>query len=283
MSDIRTATIPGVPQIAADIAGEGETVVFLHGIGGNRTNWTEQLRALARHGYRGVALDIRGYGDSGDIEGPMLFSEAAQDVLRVADHLPAERIHLCGLSMGGIIAMEFARAFQERLASLILCDTGPGIMNDRSPEEAEAFLAARQKPLLDGLEPADIAEGLARGLVSLSAGPGAQGTLIRSMKALRKDTYLKALAAMARYREPPALGQIAVPALVMVGEDDSLTPPSVAEGLAAALPDSVLTIVRRAGHLSNIEQPGAFNGALLRFLGGLQQRAVSSIPRSAGV
>jgi 3-oxoadipate enol-lactonase len=263
------------PGIRLDLAGEGETVMFLHGIGGARSNWHGQLRSLASAGYRGVAIDIRGYGASGDFDGPMCFSDAAEDVLRVADHLRVKQFHLCGLSMGGIIAMEVARRHQARLASLILCDTGPGIASDRSPEEAEAFLAARQKPLLEGLEPADLAEGLARALVSPRAVPDALPRLVESMKALRKATYLKALAAMARYRTPPPLEEVTVPSLVIVGEDDSLTPPAIAERMAMALPDSHLVVIPGAGHLSNIEQPELFDRAMLTFLRSLSRRTSS--------
>ena len=117
--------VPGAPRIAYEAAGAGPTVVFMHGIGGNRSNWREQLAALAPE-FRAVAWDARGYGDSDDYAGPLAFPDFAADLLRLLDHLDVERAHLVGLSMGGRIAMDFYEAHTSRVASLVLCDTFPG-------------------------------------------------------------------------------------------------------------------------------------------------------------
>ena len=115
------------PLIAVDVQGRGPLLLFLHGIGGNRGNWRGQLPAFAG-AFTAAAWDARGYGASDDYEGPLDFAEFSADLLRVIDHFGAERAHLCGLSMGGRIAMDFHDRHPERVASLTLCDTQPGLV-----------------------------------------------------------------------------------------------------------------------------------------------------------
>ncbi|MEM9706832.1 MAG: alpha/beta hydrolase [Pseudomonadota bacterium] len=265
LEDIKTVRVPPAPEIAVDVAGSGEVILFIHGIGGDRSNWSDQLLACPV-GYQGVSVDLRGYGASDDFDGPFRYSDVCGDLLRVLEYLSAEQAHIVGLSMGGVVAMEFWKKAPERLKSLVLCDTGPGVANDRTPEDAQAFLDARQKPLLDGLSPSDIAPKLAKSLVSPKAPDRAYQRLVQSMSSLRKDTYLKSLEAMVMYRSPPDFTKIRTPTLIIVGEDDMLTPPAVSERMAEKIPNAKLVIVPEAGHLSNIEQPEAFNAALFAFL-----------------
>src|SRR5690606_37984467 len=99
----------GHPGIAYAKCGTGdETMIFLHGIGGNKDNWNEQLRYFASAGYRAVAWDVRGYGDSDDYDGDFLFEDVSADMLRLLDELAVARAHFVGLSMGGRILMDFA-------------------------------------------------------------------------------------------------------------------------------------------------------------------------------
>lgn len=260
------ALVPGQPRLAYEASGQGPTVVFLHGIGGNRSNWREQLGALAGE-FRAVAWDARGYGDSDDYDGPLEFPAFADDLRRLLDHLDTERAHLVGLSMGGRIALDFYERHPRRVASLVLCDTFPGYGESISREQREQFIDSRRRPLVEGgKEPRDIAPVVAPTLLSKSASQFALQRLIDSMTALHKDSYIKAIEAMTRYEPVARLEEVRVPSLVICGDEDSLTPPSIARDMAARLPDARLAILERAGHLSNIEQPTAFNEALLGFL-----------------
>ena len=119
---IRSERIPPNPHPAVDLAGSGELVLFLHGIGGNRSNWTEQLTAIGGD-FLACAWDARGYGDSDDYAGPLRFADFRNDVLRVLDHFAAPAAHLVGLSMGGFIAQDFFRCHPARVRSLTLADT----------------------------------------------------------------------------------------------------------------------------------------------------------------
>ena len=120
-----TDIIPGTPRLAIDHAGAGPLVIFLHGIGGNRTNWHDQIPAFSDR-FHAVSWDARGYGESDDYDGPLDFGDFAVDLIRVLDRFDAPRAHLVGLSMGGVIALDFAARYPDRLATLTLCDTMPG-------------------------------------------------------------------------------------------------------------------------------------------------------------
>ncbi|HMM77038.1 MAG TPA: alpha/beta fold hydrolase [Gammaproteobacteria bacterium] len=258
--------VPGTPRLAYEAIGTGPTVVFMHGIGGNRTNWREQLDALAPE-FRAVAWDARGYGDSDDYEAALAFPDFAADLLRLLDHLGVAQAHLVGLSMGGRIAMDFYEAHPRRVASLVLCDTFPGYDASITEEQREKFIASRRKPLVeDGKEPRDIAPLVAPTLLGKNAAPAALQRLIDSMAMLHKESYIKAIEAMTRYEPVARLGEFRVPTLVVCGEEDRLTPPAIARDMVARIPDARLAILERAGHLSNIEQPLAFNAVLLDFL-----------------
>ena len=257
--------VPGAPRLAYEVAGRGETVVFMHGIGGNRTNWRDQLLACAGE-YRALAWDARGYGDSDDYDEDLAFPMFAADLLRLLDHLGVAWAHLCGLSMGGRIALDFYEAHPARVASLVLCDTFPGYDASITTEQREKFIQSRQQPLLEGKEPKDIAPVVAPTLLSKGASAASLQRLVDSMTALHKVSYLKAIAAMTRYAPVAKLAEVAVPTLVICGDEDKLTPPAIARQMAQTIPGAKLAILEQAGHLSNIEQPGAFNAALLEFL-----------------
>ena len=107
MSQWTTVRIGPAPHIAVDHMGTGDLVVFLHGIGGNKRNWVDNLPAFAAH-WHAVAWDARGYGESDDYEGPLTFTDFSHDVARVLDHFGAKKAHIVGLSMGGRIAQDFA-------------------------------------------------------------------------------------------------------------------------------------------------------------------------------
>jgi len=264
MTESSVTRIGPAPRIAVEHAGQGELVVFLHGIGGNRRNWNSQVAAFAPH-LHAAAWDARGYGDSDDYDGPLSFTDYADDLVRVLDHFGAPRAHVVGLSMGGRIAMDFAARHQERLKTLVLCDTHKGFAG-WSEEKKRAFIASRKEPLVAGKEPKDIAEPVARTLVGPNASKEALGELIDSMSRLHKTSYIKSIEASVMMPVRDDLDRIAVPTLVLVGSHDRLTPVEAARELTAEIAGAEFVIIDDAGHLPNIEQPAAFNAAVLAFL-----------------
>jgi len=264
MAEWKTDLVPPAPRIAVDHTGEGKLVICLHGIGGNRTNWHDQLPEFARH-FQAASWDARGYGLSDDYEGPLDFHDFARDLRRVLDHFGAKRAHLVGLSMGGLIAMDFSALFPERVATLTLCDTLPGFSH-LSPEQSREFIRLRLEPLLAGKELSAIANEVARSLISKDSSPAVFQRVVESMCALHRESYIKTIRGSARPDIQIQLEKIRVPAHVVVGEEDLLTPPSLARSMGERIAGARLTIIARAGHLPNIERPHEFNAAVLPFL-----------------
>lgn len=263
---VATDFVPGTPRLAYDHAGAGPpVVVFMHGIGGNRSNWRDQLPAFAAH-FHAVAWDARGYGQSDDYDGPLDFADFSADLLRLLDHLGAAKAHLVGLSMGGRIAQDFYPRHPERVASLVLCDTFAGYSAEFGPRDREAFIRLRRQPLVEGKEPRDIAPAVARTLIGRGASEAHFQRLVESMSALHKQSYIKTVEATTRYDRVADLPNIAVPVLLVYGEDDRLTPPDTGRRMAARIPDARLEVIADAGHLSNIEAPETFNRLVLEFL-----------------
>jgi 3-oxoadipate enol-lactonase len=236
----------------------------MHGIGGNRSNWRAQREAFA-HDFAFAAWDARGYGDSEDYEGPLAFDDFVHDVLRVLDHFGVARAHLVGLSMGGRIAMRTALLHPDRVATLTLVDTHEGF-EAFSPEQRQAFVDSRRAPLLAGKEPRDIAEPVARSLVSPSAKPEHLQQLIDSIAALHKDSYIKSLEATVAQVTLGDISAIRAPVHFVVGAQDTLTPVAMHHEMAAKIGHAPVSILPEAGHLSNIENAPAFNRAVLQWL-----------------
>ena len=266
MTAIRFRKCPGPPDLAVDEAGDGPLLVFMHGIGGNRTNWTEQVAAFAGHGFRAVAWDARGYGDSDDYEGPLDFSDFSHDLARLLDDYGVEKAHLCGLSMGGRIAQDFHALYPDRIATLSLVATFAGQSNF-SPAGRERFVALRLKPLAEeGKEPKDIAPVVAATLRGPDATEEQHARLVASMAALHKESYMKTVRATATFERTAELEAIRVPTLLIYGEGDSLTTPEIGRRMHERIAGSEFVVIPRAGHLINIEKPAEFEAALLPFL-----------------
>ena len=173
--------------------------------------------------------------------------------------------------MGGLIAQDFYRRHPRRVLSLVLAGTRNGFQR----HNAEEFLRRREAPLLAGRTPKDIAPDVARSLAGPRVSDAAYARLVASIAALHKDSYLKTLRATTRISEHPEyrgrecfveLDSVQTPTLVICGTEDTVTPPPMSRELAAGIPGARLCWIEGAGHLSNIENPQAFNAALRAFL-----------------
>jgi pimeloyl-ACP methyl ester carboxylesterase len=188
------------------------------------------------------------------------------------DHLKAERAHLVGLSMGGMIVQDFYGRYAERVATIALVDTSSGFGG--VPEKVRRdFLARRLDPLEQGLTPADIAPGVVEVLVGKGASAAVREQMRASMAALRVGSYKQALHAIITTDFRAVLPQITVPTLVIVGEEDIVTPPSASEFLVKNIAGASLVKIPGSGHLTNLEKSAEFNAALGAFLDRHAQRA----------
>jgi len=230
-------------------------LLFLHGIRGSRRNWTRQLEFFSRH-FRAAAWDARGYGDSDDYDGPLQFDQHfSADVLRIADHFGAKKMHLVGLSMGGRIARNFALRHPERLHSLVLAGTSPGF-NALSGDEVKRFVTERRNATPESV----------RRLLGSRAAPDAYERLMDSVKRVHQESFLKTLEASVAQDRAAPIEQIRAPTLVVTGDEDTLYAPSISREMARRIPGAELVVMKGVGHLSNLEQPDEFNQAVLQFL-----------------
>ena len=250
-----TLFVPGAPRIAVAVEGRGPLVLFLHGIGGNRNHWLQQLGFFSRHGFRAAAWDARGYGDSDDYAGPLQFDDFSADLLRVLDFLGERKAHLVGLSMGGRIARNFALRHAQRVRSLTLANTSPGF-DALTPEEVLKFVDERRNRTPEST----------RRLLSSRASREAQEALLASFHALRNDSYLKTLEASVAQDRAVPIENLAVPTLVITGDEDRVYPLALVRKMAQRIRGAELVVLEQCGHLSNLEQPERFNQVLLDFL-----------------
>jgi len=254
------------PVLAYEVAGDGPTVLFLHGIGGNRRNWAGQLDHFSP-GYRAVAVDMRGYGDSEGIADPFEFPEFVDDVVRLLDELGAAQAHIVGLSMGGLIAQALYGRAPHRVQSLSLVACRSAAEAFPHGANREAFIQARLGPLREG-GAARLAESLAPELLGPNASAWAAEQVMDSLRRIRADSYERIIRARMRASGLLAPQTVAVPTLVLAAGQDRVAPADHMRELAALIPSARFVLVPDAGHLVNLEKPERFNEELSTFLAG---------------
>lgn len=249
--------------------GAGEpALVLLHAFPLSAGMWEPQLEALASQALV-VAPDLLGFGGSDAPDDPEAYSVDgwADSVAQLLDHLDLGPVVLGGLSMGGYAAFSFVRRHRHRLAGLVLADTKPG---PDTPEVVRRRTAQQHQVATEGT--AGLIETLLVGLLSEHTHrhrPEVVNTARRLMDNPQTG-FVGALDAMKRRPDSaPELAGVDVPTLVVVGDDDRLSPVDVAGAMQASIPGAELAVLPRAGHLSNLEAPEAFNQALGDFLGRL--------------
>lgn len=249
-------------RIGVEQRGEGGTpLLFLHGVGSDRTAWMPQLDRFGSERLT-IAIDYPGYGDSGEIADAThdTFADAAFAVL---DALEVERAHVCGLSLGGIVALSMAAAQPERLASLTLADTFA-----RHPEGEAIY--QRSLAGLDQLGIRGLAESRADALLAQPAEPSIRSDVIATMARIAPDAYRLAAAAVWLADQRKAAAKVQCPTLILCGSEDRITPPALSEELKDSIPHASLIEIAGAGHLPNLEQPDIFNRVLSAFIDGVE-------------
>ena len=252
-------------RISIDDTGTGGAIpiLFLHGVGSDKSVWAPQLAHFGQR-RRAVALDYPGYGDSEPIDSATR-DDFATACLAALDSLLIERAHICGLSLGGVIAIAMVALAPARCASLILADSfavhpdGQAIY-DRSVAASNAMsmaeLAAARAPLLLGA----------------AASEELKAEVIATMGRIDPAAYRLGAEAVWLADQRARAKSIEAPTLIMVGNEDIITPPALSEQLGTLIAGSRIEIVNGAGHLANIEQPEMFNECVDRFLSEIEQQ-----------
>jgi 3-oxoadipate enol-lactonase len=256
-------------DIAYDDHGIGQPVIFLHAFPLNRSMWSDVMVALLNEQrFRLVALDWRGFGESEISVDRSTMELLADDVAGLMDVLGMQQAVLCGLSMGGYVAFAFLRKYPERVRGLILADTRPGADNEEGKENREkvARLAEEQGSgtIADLQVPRLLSE------YTRQQHPEVVARVQQMIYAATPAGIAAASRGMAeRVDSTDLLTRISCPTLVLVGEQDELTPPTVARDYATKIPGVRFATIPQAGHLSILEQPEAFFHVVREFLPGI--------------
>jgi pimeloyl-ACP methyl ester carboxylesterase len=263
--------VNGIHLAYSDTGSGGAVALLVHGFPLNRSMWDPQLGRLRAAGYRVIAPDLRGFGASeAGPPGPLTMEQHADDLAGLLSALGVtEPVVYVGLSMGGYVAFAFWKRHRSRVRAFVLADT-------RAAADTPAGLLDRQAMIrrAEAEGTAQVAIDLMRPkLFSPLLRPGAP--VERQVVGMMTSNSAAAVANGARgLAQRPAsfdlLPSISVPTLVLVGEFDQLTPPSDAEAIAAGIPGAKLVTIDGAGHMANMENPEAFNDALVGFLASLR-------------
>lgn len=244
--------------------GTGTPIVLLHAFPLNRTMWEPQLDPFAAS-FRTIAVDLRGHGGSSLSHTPYTLEDLATDIKDLLDHLTIQQAIFIGLSMGGYILMAFYRLYPDRVKALVLADT-------RAQADTADGRAGRYEMIrtAETQGASAIADTMIPRLLSgrtIKTNP----ELVEKVRAMivrnPVHTIVADLRAMAERPDSiPLLAKIVRPTLVLVGELDQGTPPSDARLMTERIPNAHLAVLRDAAHVSNLEEPMAFNQAVLSFL-----------------
>ena len=237
-----------------------QAVVFLHGIGGGRAAWAAQQAHVAQRGWRSLAWDMPGYGDSALCQ-PYDFEHLAQALMHMLDAAKVKQAVLVGHSMGAMVALQAWTQAPKRLLGLLLAASSPAF-GQPDGEFQQRFLAQRLDPLTRGQGMAEIAERLIPSMLSPAGQASAWALARQSMAAVAPDTYRAALHALVRFEQRAALPTISVPVLCLAAEHDSTAPAAVLSRMAEKIPNAQYACLAGAGHLLHDEQPEAFNRAM---------------------
>ena len=248
-------------DIAYERAGDGPPLVFVHGAASDGRAWQPQLAALADE-FTVVAWDEPGAGRSSDVPADFGLADYANCLAALIEAVALGPAHVAGLSWGGTVVQELYRHHPGLVATLILVDTYAGWKGSLPEQEVQARITGA----LDMLEaPAADFDPTFPGL--FAGDPPAEFVpLLEEIAASVRPESLKAqLPVMAETDQRDLLPRIAVPTLLIWGELDARSPPSVARQFEQAIPDTRLVILSRSGHLSNLERPDEFNEAVRDF------------------
>jgi 3-oxoadipate enol-lactonase len=239
-------------------AGEGEAtpIVFLHGVGSDKSVWHPQLDHFGAK-RRAIAFDYPGYGDSDPAPEGTTRDDYAAAILSALSELGVERAHVCGLSLGGVVAIALHQAAPHRCASLILADTfavhpdGPAI-HDRSVAASHDMRA--------------LAEGRADALLAQPAEPAVRSEVIKTMAKIDPAAFRIGAEAVWLADQADRAQKIRTPTLVLCGAEDRITPPTLSRALTHLIPGARYEEIERSGHLTNLERADAFNALVEAFI-----------------
>jgi 3-oxoadipate enol-lactonase len=246
----------------------GTPVVFIHGFPFDKRMWENQFDFFKEQ-YRVIAYDVRGHGNTPSGTGKFTMDKFAEDLLLFMDGLQISKANICGLSMGGYIALNAIMKKPNRIASLILCDTQCSADSEEGiKKRMDTVASIREKGLVEYAKDSIMKLFSETSLVgNQDAVRFIEQTILHTPVA----TICNTLMALAGRRETcSSLHLINIPVFIMVGEVDQITPLAASQKMQDGIPGSILQVIEHAGHLSNLENPESFNRHLKKFLNSMK-------------
>jgi 3-oxoadipate enol-lactonase len=238
-------------------------LVFLHGIGGAARAWRGQLDFFGDR-YRAIAWDMPGYGSSAPLPAVSIatLADALQDFL---GQIGATKPILVGHSIGGMIVQQWLTKYPDIAGAVVLAQTSPAF-GKADGDWQKSFIDARFGPLDRGETMISLAPSLVKELVGDDPDVGGMETARQCMAAVPQASYRSSMLALVGFDQRKALADIKVPTLVLSGSKDKNAPAPMMAKMASYIPSATYVELEGAGHLVNLERPGAFNAALDSFL-----------------
>ena len=245
--------------------GAGFAVVLLHAFPLSRRMWSPQIEAITAENFRLILPDLRGFGETSSFADINSIEDMAKDVVELLDNLEIEQAIIGGLSMGGYVTFNLFRLNPERFKALILCDTNYSADTEEKRKSryqlVEEIEEKGSQALIDKMLPNLTGEFTKQNNENLVS------ELSRTFGETNPQAAIAALRGMAERRDhTEILSEIRVPTILIFGEDDKITDVDTAKQINEQIFFSNLSIIKNAGHYSNLEQPEIFNSALTRFL-----------------
>jgi 3-oxoadipate enol-lactonase len=252
-------------EIGCEEAGDGDhtPIIFLHGVGSDKSLWRPQLAHFSTE-RRAVALDYPGYGDSDPAPQGTSRENYAAAILSAMSELEIWRAHICGLSLGGVVAIAMHAQAPERIASLTLADTfavhpdGHAI-HERGVAASNDLRAA--------------AEARVDVLLAQPSDRAVRREVVETMAAIDPAAYRIGAEAVWLADQRERVHEIRCPTLVVCGDHDVVTPPALSRELVHLIPGARYEAIEGAGHISNLEKPDAFNTLVGAFIRGVDSRS----------
>lgn len=239
-------------------------VIFIHGFPFNKSSWRPQLDFL-KETNRVIAYDIRGFGSSSGNDKNLSMALFADDLISFMDALKIKKAIVCGLSMGGYILLNAVHSYPERFEGIIFSDTQ--CIADSIEAKEKRYKTIQQ---IEAAGTKEFAAGFIKNVFSKDSfveRPEIVESINRIVLSTKQETIIAALKALAARDETCSiLKEIKVPSLILCGSEDIVTPPAQSEFLSKNIKNSVLHIIEKAGHMSNLEQPDEFNRHLAEFI-----------------
>ena len=231
-------------------------IVFLHGVGSDKSVWHPQLADFGLE-RRAIAFDYPGYGESDPAPDGTTRDDYACAILSAMDELRVERAHVCGLSLGGVVAIAMHHADPKRCESLILADTF-AVHPEGNAIYERSLAGSRNLPAM--------ARARVDALIAQPADAEVRSEVVETMSRIDPGAYRIGAEAVWLADQRDRAGAIEVPTLILVGDQDFITPIDLSNELVDLIPSARMQVIAGAGHLTNLEKPGEFNRIVAQFV-----------------